>query len=244
MWSIAYYQATSLFSLRPALSTASGAQSLLVPTPFAIKMALIDVAITHYGIVQAVPWWPVIRDLSIALSLPQYVVVNKTFIKIQRKGELPKQKGVDKDQYIRDQLEEGKWPLSPTIAFREFVGFDGLLGVALQAKSEHAVPLGDLLRLINYFGKRGSFMQIQGPPIVQETIDDSWTVITQSSQSFPIDGTLQMLDDCGKKLSWEHVDVYSEKRIRHAEGERELRTVILPYRLRQSSYRYSFYERI
>src|SRR4029078_10890855 len=78
MWTIAYYEPTGLFSLRPALSTASGAQRLLVPTPFAIKMALLDVAIHLYGVEQGAARWPDMRDLAVALALPEALVVNKT----------------------------------------------------------------------------------------------------------------------------------------------------------------------
>ncbi len=45
MWLIATYQPTSLFSLRPANATTSGGKTLLTPTPFALKMALLDAAI-------------------------------------------------------------------------------------------------------------------------------------------------------------------------------------------------------
>ncbi len=245
MWTIAYYEPTGLFSLRPALSTASGAQSLLVPTPFAIKMALLDVAIHLYGVEQGAAWWPDIRDLAVALALPEALVVNKTFIKIQRKADLPKQKGVDKDEYIRNMLAEGKWPLGPTIAFREFVQFSGMLGVAVQPHRPNTdLPLARLLAHITYLGKRGGFMQMQALPTTGADIDDAWTVLTESSQQFAINGTLQMLDDCGTGLTWDHVNIYSGKAIKLGGNERVLRSVVLPYALRRSSYRYSLYERI
>lgn len=44
MWVSAEYEATALFTLKPALATSSGGKTLLVPTPYSIKMALLDVA--------------------------------------------------------------------------------------------------------------------------------------------------------------------------------------------------------
>ena len=44
MWLVSEYEASALFTLKPATATASGGKTLLVPTPFAIKMALLDVA--------------------------------------------------------------------------------------------------------------------------------------------------------------------------------------------------------
>ena len=245
MWTTARYRSTSLFSLRPALSTASGAQSLLVPTPFAIKMALVNVAIQRFGLPTLVRWWPIIRGLDIALDVPEFVVVNKTFIKIQRKTDLPKQKGIDKDAFITEKLHEGKWPLSPTIAFREFVQFDGDFGIALHTEEwQPDIPLATLLALVNYFGKRGGFFQLQSPPEIVDAVDRRWTLLTQPASTFPINGTLQMLDDCGANLTWEHVDVFSSKSIALGGKERVLQPIVLPYELRRSSYRYSLYERI
>lgn len=245
MWVTARYVATSLFSLRPALSTASGAQSLLVPTPYAIKMALVDAAIRRFGLGAGVNWWPTLRALDIALDVPEIVVVNKTFIKIQRKTDLPKQKGVDKEAFITGKLDEGKWPLSPTIAFREFVLFGGELGIALGGSdSTIDVPLADLLTQVNYLGKRGGFFQLQSLPKTAEALDDRWTMLTRPASTFPINGTLQMLDDCGANLTWEHVDVYTSKSIALGSKERILQPIVLPYQLQRSSYRYSLYERI
>jgi hypothetical protein len=52
-----------------------------------------------------------------------------------------------------------------------------------------------------------------------------------------------MLDDCGPKMTFEHADIYSGKRITLGK-ERVLHHVVLPYRLTRSSKSYSLYERI
>jgi len=50
MWMIARYLPVAPFSLKPAAATSSGGKTLLVITPYAIKMALLDVAIRIMGI--------------------------------------------------------------------------------------------------------------------------------------------------------------------------------------------------
>jgi len=240
MWITARYVATSLFSLRPALSTASGAQSLLVPTPYAIKMALTDVAIRHYGLATGQRWWPAIRGLDVALALPDLVMVNKTFIKIQRPTRVTK----SNPEEIEAAKAAGVYPMGPTIAFREFVQFGGALGLALRSADPLDLPLTELLTQINYFGKRGSFFQLQEPPEQILELSQSWTVITQPAANFPARGTLQLLDDCGARLTWDQVNVFTGKGIGLNEHERVLRTVVLPYQLRRSSYRYTLYQRI
>ncbi|KAB8141445.1 hypothetical protein F8S13_18740 [Chloroflexia bacterium SDU3-3] len=238
MWMIARYLSTSLFSLRPALATASGAQSLLVPTAYAIKMALADVACRRYGAAAGAAWWPQIQALQVALDVPPVLVLNKTFIKIQRPTRLKK----SDEQEVAAAKAEGVFPMGPTIAFREFVQFGGELGVALGGAAD--LPLAELLPQINYFGKRGSFFQIQDLPAQADALDGRWTPISQPSASFPRNGTLQVLDDCGPGLSWEHVNVFTTKSIGLGGKDRLLHTVVLPYELRRSSYRYTLYQRI
>ena len=43
MWLIAEYEAVTLFSLKLSTATSSGGKTLLVPTPYALKMALLGV---------------------------------------------------------------------------------------------------------------------------------------------------------------------------------------------------------
>ena len=44
MWLLAIYEATTLFSLKTSDATSSGGRTLLAPTPYAIKMGLLDAA--------------------------------------------------------------------------------------------------------------------------------------------------------------------------------------------------------
>ena len=50
MWVLATYQPTTFFSLKPSNATSSGGKTLLTPTPYAIKMGLLDAAIRTEGI--------------------------------------------------------------------------------------------------------------------------------------------------------------------------------------------------
>ena len=68
MWLVAEYQPVGLFSLKHASATSSGGKSLLVPTPFALKMALLDGACRLWGVSEAEAIWPVLRDLPVGLS--------------------------------------------------------------------------------------------------------------------------------------------------------------------------------
>jgi len=61
--------------------------------------------------------------------------------------------------------------------------------------------------------------------------------------AFQLNGILHQLDDTGPTLTFDQVDIYSDKNIRLGK-ERVLKPVILPYRLVRSTKAYTYYERI
>lgn len=238
MWLVAKFQPTALFSLRPANATTSGGKTLLTPTPYAVKMALLDAAARVYGKDSAVVWFPRIRDLQISIALPRHIMVNNTFVKILR----PHKNGA------KDTQGTGLMgPMGSTIAYREMVQFGGMIRLALreQKLQDGHFPLPDLLAQIHYFGKRGGFMQIVGVDSVK-AIDKEFTELnSDEGEPFYINGMLQVLDDCGPKMTFEHADVYSKKNVAlNKSNGRVLRTVILPYSLDKSSRGFSLYQRI
>jgi hypothetical protein len=241
MWTIAEYQPTSLFSLRPYTATTSGGKSLIVPTPFAIKMALLDVAIHTQGLQQGQALFPALRDLRIAVQLSQYIVVNNTFTKILRLKEI-KTKASEKDVAMSKAMAEQQWPFQKTIAFREYVQFGGPLVLAFQGMTRE--ELGPLLVQVNYLGKRGGFIQLRRRPEATKELPGGFTVLTQGTGStFPL-GMLQMVDDCGPSLTFDRVNVYDPSARIRLNQDRIFHHVVLPYRLTRSSRSYSLYERL
>lgn len=243
MWIVAQYLPVAPFSLKPAAATSSGGKTLLAPTPYAIKMALLDVAIRTLGLAEGERLFPDLRDLSISLAMPMDLVVIKGFSKIQRPL---KDKG-DEQKALEAQAR-GHWPMQPTIAYREYVYYRDVFQLALTSSSEERpLPseLHHLLTCINYFGKRGGFVQIEGPPQRMEQLPDGQFIelTPDALRPFYNDGTLQVLDDCGESLTFQRANIYSAERITVGK-ERVLRHVVLPYRLIRSSRSYSWYQRI
>lgn len=240
MWTIAQYLPVSPFSLKSAAATASGGKTLLVPTPYAIKMALLDVAIRCYGIQEGERLFPLLRDLRIAFAAPDDLVVMKSFSKIRR---LLKDKS--NAEKARKADEQKNWPLQSTIAYREYVYYRDPFRLALSHKQENLPSIiATLLSRINYLGKRGCFIQAVALPRREDELDRRFVELTpEATQAFPVDGTLQMLDDCGKTLTFQRANVYTSERITVGK-ERVLHHVVLPYRLLRSSRNYSWYQYI
>ena len=242
MWLVARYLPVSLFSLKSASATASGGKTLLVPTPFALKMALLDAAIRTRGLAEGERLFPLLRNLSLAFGAPRDLIVIKGFGKIQR---LLKDKGNAEKASVAQA--KGQWPMQPTIAYREYVYYRDAFQLALTMPDGTDVPseLSQLLLHINYLGKRGSFIQIMEPPhLVEQVSNQQFINLTPATmEPFFMEGTLQMLDDCGPSLSFAHANVYTDKRITIGK-ERILRHVVLPYQVVRSSRGYSWYRHI
>src|SRR6266542_3258808 len=91
-WLVATYRPTAPFSLRLTTATSSGGKTLLVPTPYAVKLALVDATIRVGTVERGRALFDVLKGRVIRLRPPEHVVVNNTFVKIQRRRELPKRK--------------------------------------------------------------------------------------------------------------------------------------------------------
>lgn len=215
---------------------------MVVPTPFALKMALLDVTIRTQGLKRGKQLFPALRDLRFAIRLPRQVVVNNTFTRIWRLNDSVSKKGkADKERLILEAKAERKWPYQPSIGFRQYVQFGGPLTLALSGM-EHA-DLVPLLMGINYIGKRGGFVQLQRLPDESEDLPDSFTVLTESVNGAFSLGTLQMVDDCGPRLTFEQANVYDAKRIKPGK-DRVFHHVVLPLRPVRSSRGFTLYEKM
>lgn len=148
------YKPTSLFSLRKSDATNPAAKSLIAPSPYSIKMALINAAITFKSFDDDI--FEMIKNLEIHYNLPDFICVNNCFVKNQSKYEIKTKK---EDVNLEDI--EGH-AFKTTIGFREYVYYNDLVKILIKTEikeKEKIDFLKSLLIRINYFGKRGCFFQ-------------------------------------------------------------------------------------
>ena len=249
-WLLATYLPVSLFTLKSALATSSGGKTLLVPTPYAIKMALLDADFRRLGVQHAVQLFTLLRDLRIALSVPPQLVVQKSFAKVRRPFE-SKKSGAEKDAAVERAQALRAFPFAPTIAYREFVQFGGPLELAFSrgpaSQGGEEFTLEDVRRLlpcVNYLGRRGGFIQLAKPPTYVDGLPEEYTVLTNAmADNYGEGWTLQMLDDCGLSLTFAQANIYTADKITLGK-QRVLRHVPLPLRLERSSRSFSLYVRM
>lgn len=179
------YQPTNLFSLKESNSTNSGAKSLLIPSPYSIKMALFNQAITIDGKEifeeKKSKEFSFIKDATIEFRVSGSFCVNNCFVTIQS---------------LRDGTYRGK------PSFREYIYLSDNIEIIFDVKGEDAKQyLQKYLHRINYFGKRGCFFQFvgyrdnPGEPNVKEFDPSDFSP-----------GILQEYDDVSPKADFKNVD--------------------------------------
>lgn len=237
-WLIVSYSPTSLFSLRMTYATSKGGKTLLVPTPYAVKVAFIDACFRRYkkdevyDKAQAV--FELIKGMEVRFRPPAYCAVQNTFIKVKQE-----ERGAPQGIY------------SPTIAYREFCFFKGHLDIAFNVTmlSESQIEeLSELAMRINYFGKRGSFMQFLKSEIIENELEKGFTCPEDKADL--VSGgfaTTLYLDEFGSALLKEkdgfaRINSYGGKPSALGKYRVLIRT-LLPYRYISSGKHYTLFKR-
>lgn len=233
-WLLVRYLPTSLFSLRMTHATSKGGKTLLVPTPYAVKLAFIDASFRtgDPSLAQSVLHWLKARDIR--FKPPQHCLVQNTFIKIKQE-----KRGAPKGIY------------ESNIAYREFCHYQGAMTIAVEVSGFEREKIESLKKLaahINYFGKRGSFMQFTGADEV-ETIPQGFTHPLDDPMLRPaLYAKSSFLDDFGPdaladKGLFDRISTYGKGTV-SLEKHRVLVPTLLPYRLVRSSRCFCHYRRI
>lgn len=230
-WLTVAYQPVSLFSLKRSDATSMAARSNLVPTPYAIKMALLKVLLEIEGFAHSTDFdawinneftW--IRDLQIFVQPPERLIVNRNGYKLRYYDQT-----ADKADKTRPTV-----PMQDGFVFREWVYLEGNLQICF-GPTVKVEELPQLLAQINYFGKRGCFFQYL-PDATQITDTPQFT--PQSNQSFIV----QLMDDLGAKTKFSKINPYSNEKAQ-LDKDRVIQTGFLPLSLIASSAKYDLYER-
>jgi hypothetical protein len=241
-WLICRYEPVTLFSLRSTYATSKGGKTLLVPTPYAIKMALIDACFRAYPAQDAEAAarkiFNQIKAQPVRVRPPEECIVQNTFLRVL--------------QPARD-AEEGEGssgPFTRTIAYREFVFFHGEMEIAIGvASSSSDIEL--LLPHINYLGKRGSQWQFLGCNKHTGNLPGGFSLVSSEIGQYMgiVDRyrVTEYLDDFGPKLcsakdGFERISTYHNGDVKLGE-HRILLPTLLPYERKAASRHFTHYRR-
>lgn len=217
------YLPTSLFSLKDSNSTNSGAKSLFLPSPYAIKMAILNQAITIGGQLEELKkknslHFSFVRDAKISfyVEADSFFAVNNSFIKI-----------------LKPAREGGGF--GQTVAFREYLYLSKPLEIIFEIDSNEQMQyLKKYLHKINYFGKRGCFFQF-----VDYMNDPNEANVLKFNVEKMRFGIMQEYDDFDGKVTFDNVNSFS---LSNTKRKKEI--LVIPIKQSSSSKSFSLYKSI
>jgi hypothetical protein len=240
-WLIGAYRPVTMFSLRMTHATSKGGKTLVVPTPYSVKMALLDACFRCYSsevaLGRARKVFDCLKRREIRVRPPKHCIVNNTFVRV-----------------LGWPHEPTEFPFEKTIAYREFAFFGGddlLLAIeAAGLSDEDQSALRQLFAHVNSLGKRGGFWQFVGSERIGGTLPFGFTVprpeaTFEQTASYAL---TQALDDFGETLcaaanGFDRVSTYGSGTVRLGK-QRILTATAIPYHRRSASRHFTWYERV
>ena len=213
-------------------ATNSAGKSLICPSPYSVKMALLNAIITYDSLETAKDNFSFIRDLEMQFCLPNNIVVNNCLIKIAK----------DNDK-VSPAIKEIN-PFKSTIAFREYVYLCDEIRIAIRINSDTDLFVQDKIDFlqkwfmhINYFGKKGCFFQFISAETIDELSDDYSKIL---DNSFPA-GIMFPMDDVNKTAQFNNLDNFDSS---NKDAKRDKQIYIFRFHQVSSNKNYTFYRRI
>lgn len=222
-WLLLHYQPTTLFSLRSSLATSSVGRSLIIPTPYAVKMAFVDAAFRA--------GWPddkcqnLVKELAsveVRIKPGDDSLVTQTIQKIRQ------EERKDKDQK-KEQKSEGIYVSA--VAYREIVFVSGEWIWAFNVGQNELLSnkLTSLAPVVNYVGQRGSMLQFCYSEAVDHLDEQSFTIpMTKLVGRLPCRLHIATLDDFGPEATFEYLNSFDPSTKPKKEKHRMWVEVLIP----------------
>jgi hypothetical protein len=205
-WFVFRYAPVTLFSLKMSQATSTAGKTLLVPTPYAVKMAFLDAALRHGGTGDADELVKRLAKANVRIGVPQHACVTGTIQMVRQET-----------REVERKRNPGLPWYRPNIAMREFVHYQGDLRLGFDRDSCHpdlTVFLRQIAPAINYLGKRGSFFQYLGYS-EQQDLDSTFTqMVGNDGGDLPARGHRATLDDFGSSATFDALNSFSSAAIK------------------------------
>jgi hypothetical protein len=214
-WLISEFAPTAPFSLKVSSATSSVGRTLVIPTPYSIKMALVDSAFrARFSDTDCAEILRALTKVDVRIAPAPETVVTHTFVKVRQESR------------DADPLR----PYGPTIAYREIAYLSSSTKWAFDlatAEDTLVTRMPVLLAHISYIGKRGSFFRFVhlfrattlGPEYTQP-------VNRRGTWSPPARAHIVSLDDFGPDADLETLSSFTDKRPRRDRHRRFVETII------------------
>jgi hypothetical protein len=217
-WLIFRYSPVALFSLKSSRATSTAGKTLLTPTPYAVKMAFLDTALRNGLTYDPQDFVRCLARTILRIGVPHHACVTGTIQSIRQETR-------EAERGLRPDLP----PYRPSIAFREFVHYQGVISLAFDLKTcsvDYVPLLLEAAPAINYLGRRGSFVQyLNGAR--QPELDSTFTqAVDAASERTARFGQRILLDDFGPEASFQNLNSFASTAIRRGADRKFVETII------------------
>jgi len=217
VWLHVQFLPVSLFSLKMSSATSGVGRTLLVPTPYAVKMALLDAGLRSRQLDEqtADKFVRALSGADLRIRVPDQAVVTHTIVKIRQETK-------------PDKKKPNLPPYGPNIAYREFVYFAGALGFCLDLRTIDSATAEMVVRIsphIFYLGKRGGFFQYLGTHRTNE-LDQRCSVPVAAMKTVPTAAHVAILDDFGPEANFDAMNSFSPTPIKRDRQRKFVSTVV------------------
>jgi hypothetical protein len=201
-WLVFRYSPAAMFSLKMSRATSTAGKTLLTPTLYAAKMAFVDAALRHRVTSDADALVRGLAKAQLRIGVPQHACVTGTIQKVRQESR-------EAERNPNKQLP----PYRGNIAMRELVHFQGDMRLAFKLDTcapELTALLEQTAPAINYFGKRGGFVQFRDSVRIIE-LDSTFTQPADGGSREPLWEQRTTLDDFGPKATFDVLNSFSAK---------------------------------
>lgn len=210
-WLLAEFEATSLFALKISIATSTVGQTLILPTPYAIKMALVDAGFrAGWSDDDCASLLKRLVGLDVRIAPTPAAVVTQTIGKVR-------------------QERDGQY--HSAVEYREVAHLQGPMLWAFDlADADEAMAgrLSELLVHINYIGRRGSFIRLIRT-YGTDTLGPEFTCPlseTGASWAPPARAHLVPLDDFGPDANLETLSSFSREKAERGRHRKFVDTIV------------------
>lgn len=219
---IAELKFITTFALKPSNVTHMSGRTLLLPTPYAIKMALTDRAIVRYGYEKSKEIFPAIRDLNISWSGPSVIGVTQ----ITERG-----------------YRLGKSSTKEQVKIQEYCTYSGSFYLAFENYEQHIQDdLVQFITMLFHLGRSSSVVNCEFLYVEVVVANQQWLNL-----GVPVDyaqaprGIVQRMDDMKDNITLDDVSTYKFE----SRAQTRLQyDIVIPYKMAHASRNFVGYERI
>ncbi|GEM_PF-203576 len=214
-WLVAEFEPVSLFSLKTSSATSSVGQTLVVPTPYAIKMALVDAGFrANLSKEDCAALLKTLAKVELRIAPASSILVTHTIVRVRQQS----------------RNAERQSPYISAVAYREVAHMDGSMRWAFDlagGDDSFAQRLVCLLPHVNYIGKRGSFVRfVRCCRVADLGAEFTQPVERQGGWTPPEHAHIVQLDDFGPDADLEILSSFTPNKPKRDRHRRFVETIV------------------